>query len=309
MRRSSLFVAFSLLFVACAGTSGEVITSGTLPRLADAAEVVTARAAIIRFLEAYERVPDDGGTSLAALAGSPAVEHWAAWLAVQFAQVEGRVQGAHVLESMSGMRMLRSDGGAAAMVIEIAAAVSFRITPNEGEPQDQTRSLSGVIVLAYDVSEGWRVVDFTRDGVLLSNTVHVFPPGTGIQERGVTIAVDSFILDDEQWAIGVLVRNDTRRTIGIEPDFVGVYDLVAAPVDPGITPESLQAIAPGRDVRALIAYPIPQDEEISGLRLVVGARIPGDERPVFLDVPVRPVLRNLERAGAGAPSPSPTGSV
>jgi hypothetical protein len=270
---------------------------------------VEARSAVVRFLDAYERVPVDGGAALSALAGSPAVEHWAAWLAVQYRQVGGTVAADHVLRAIGPTQPLTMSDGSDARLVEVAADVRFSITPSEGNVRQQVRSLDGHMILVNDPVDGWKVADFTRDGVPLSNSVHVFPLGTGVQERGVTIFLDSFILDQDQWAIGVVVRNDTDRTIRVEPEFVGVYDVTAAPVDVGIAPESLSAIDPGEGVEALVAYPIPEGEEVSGLRLVVGTRIPGDERLVFLDVPVRPVLRSLERAGSASASPSPAGSA
>jgi hypothetical protein len=308
MRRTAFLAVCGLLISGCSSAADGAPVSGALPPLAEAAASVAARDTVLRFLEAYERAPADGGASLAALAGSAPVQHWAVWLGVQFQQVDGSVEGSHVLRGIGPMQPFGS-AGETAFVAEIAATVNFLITPQEGPPQRQTRSLDGLIALAHDRDASWRVVDFTRDGVPLSNSVHVFPPGAGTRDRGVTIAVDSFILDADQWAIGVFMDNDTGRTIRVEPEFVGVYDLVAQPVDTGIAPSSLEAIEPGDRVGALIAYPIPEGEAVSGLRLVLGARIPGDERLVVLDVPVRPVLRNLERAGNPDPSPSPAGSA
>ncbi len=308
MRRSVVLSLLASFLVACAPAL-DVTAGGELPSPADSAGDVLARSAIVRFLEAYERVPIDGAAALAGLAGSPVVEHWAAWLAVQYRQVGGSVEAQHVLRGIGPLQPLGTTDGSEGRLVEVAAEVVFRITPSEGEAQVQVRSLDGPMLLVHDVAEGWKVADFTRDGVLLSNSVHVFPLGTGVREHGVTIFLDSFILDQDQWAIGVVVRNDTERTVHVEPDFVGVYDVTAVLVDVGIAPEALNAIDPGEGVEALVAYPIPQGEEISGLRLVVGTRIPGEEQLVFLDVPVRPVLRLLERAGLASPSPSPAGSA
>jgi hypothetical protein len=308
MLRVAFLVLLALPLAACSpGTP--IRAQGSLPSPADSIEDVAARSAVVDFLEAYERAPTDGGTALSALAGSPPVQHWAAWLAVQYQQAGGTVAADHVLRAIGPMQPLTMSDGSDARFVQVAAEMRFRITPSDGQVREQVRSLDGGMVLVRDAMEGWKVADFTRDGVPISNSVHVFPLGTGVQERGVTISLDSFILDRDQWAIGVVVRNDTDRTIGVEPEFVGVYDVTAAPVDVGIAPDSLSSIDPGEDVQALVAYPIPEGEEVSGLRLVVGTRIPGDERLVFLDVPVRPVLRTLERAGSSSASPSPAGSA
>jgi hypothetical protein len=308
MRRSALLAVVALSLASCSAT-GELTARGALPSPADAAEDVVARSTIVRFLEAYERVPLDGGAALIDLAGSPAVGHWAAWLGVQYRQLGDRVESGHVLREIGPLRPAETVGGAQARVVMISAEVVFVITPESGSPQQHSRSLDGPMVLVNDENEGWRVTDFTRDGVLLSHSVHVFPLGSGVRERGVTIAVDSFIADQDQWAIGVVIRNGTERSIGVEPDLVGVYDITASPVNAGITPDSLSEIGPGQNVEALVAYPIPEAEDPLGLRLVIGARITGDDRLVVLDVPVRPVLRMLERAGTASPSPSPAGSA
>jgi hypothetical protein len=303
-----MVVLLAILATAC-GPTGDISRPGSLPSPDVAAADVLARDAVVRFLDAYERVPLDGGASLTAMAGSPPVQHWAAWLAVQYRQLDGTVEAQHVLRGIGPLQPLETRDGSEARLVEVAADVVFRITPSGGQPQHQTRSLDGAMILVNDAVEGWKVADFTRDGVPISNSVHVFPLGTGVQERGVTILLDSFILDENQWAIGVVVRNDTQNTISVEREFVGVYDVTAAPVDSGIAPPSLDAIDPGEGVEALVAYPIPEGEEVSGLRLVVGTRIPGDDKLVFLDVPVRPVLRTLERTGVATPTPSPAGSA
>jgi hypothetical protein len=308
MRRSAVLPLLAALLVACAPTT-DLTARGQLPAPAVSADDVLARAAVVRFLEAYERVPIDGGTALFSLAGSPAVEHWVAWLAVQYRQAGGTVEAQHDLGGIGPMLPVEMTDGSEGRLVDIAAEVVFRIAPDEGEPRVQVRSLDGPMVLAQDSAEGWKVADFTRDGVLLTNSVYVFPPGQGVEQRGVTISLDSFIADADQWAIGIVVRNDTERTIGVDPEFVGVFDVIGSRVDTGIVPEVLNEIAPGEQVGALVAYQIPQGEEVSGLRLYVGTRIPGDDRLVFLGVPVRPVLRTLERAGLATPSPSPAGTA
>ena len=308
MRRSALFSLLAAVLVSCAPAL-DVTARGALPSPADSAGDVLARSVVVRFLEAYERVPIDGGAALSSLAGSPAVDHWVAWLAVQYRQAGGTVEAQHVLRGIGPLQPVEMTDGSEGRLVDIAAEVEFRVTPDEGEPRVQVRSLDGPMVLAQDDSGSWKVADFTRDGIRLTNSVYVFPLGTGVEQRGVTISLDSFIADADQWAIGIVVRNDTERTIGVEPEFVGVVDVLGALVDTGIVPDVLNEIPPGEQVGALVAYQIPEGEEVSGLRLYFGTRIPGDDRLVFLGVPVRPVLRTLERAGLATPSPSPAGTA
>ena len=308
MPRPALVAVVSLALTTCATTTLRVTTSGTLPSLMTAAESVSARAVVVQFLEAYEQVPADNGASLVVLGGSRTVQHWAAWLAVQFDQIQGEILADHVLRGIGPMQPVLLETGQSALVTEIAADVSFRITDGQGSAQQVVRSLDGLMVLAHDEAEGWRIVDFTRDGVLLSDSVHVFDPGTGIRERGVTILVDSFILDAENWAMGVRVQNDAERSVRVDPATVGLFDIAFTKVDDiRAPPAALAEIEPGEDVEALISVPIPSGEEITGLRLVVGARISGEDRPVFLALPVRPVLRMLEPAED--PSASQAGSA
>jgi hypothetical protein len=308
MRRPALVAVVSLVLTACATTTEGTITSGSLPSLRTAAQSVSARAVVVRFLEAYEQAPADNGASLVVLGGSRTVQHWAAWLAVQFDQIQGEILGDHVLRGIGPMQPVLLETGQSALITEIAAEVSFRITNDQGAEQQVVRSLDGLMVLAHDEAEGWRIVDFTRDGVLLSDSVHVFEPGTGIREQGVTILVDSFILDANTWAMGVRVQNDGGRSIRVDPAIVGLFDIAFTKVDDiRAPPAALTEIEPGEDVEALISVPIPSGEEITGLRLVVGARVPGEDRPIFLALPVRPVLRMLEPDDE--PSASPAGSA
>jgi hypothetical protein len=308
MRRSAVLLLLASLLVACA-PAVDLTARGELPAPVDSAGDVVARSAVVRFLEAYERVPIDGGAALSSLAGSPAVDHWVAWLAVQYRQAGGTVEAQHVLRGIGPLQPVEMTDGSEGRLVDIAADVVFSITPDEGEPRVQVRSLDGPMVLARDETGAWKVADFTRDGIRLTNSVYVFPIGTGVEKRGVTIFLDSFIADADQWAIGVVVRNDTERTIGVDPGVVGVFDVIGYRVDGGIVPDVLNEIAPGEGVEALVAYQIPEGEEVSGLRLAVGTRIPGDDRLVILSVPVRPVLRTLERAGLATPSPSPAGTA
>jgi hypothetical protein len=308
MRRPALVAVLSLVLTACATTTERVTASGTLPSLRDTARSTSARAVIVRFLEAYERVPSDNGASLVVLGGSRTVQHWAAWLAVQFEQLQGEILGDHVLRGIGPMQPVVLAGGQGGLITEIAAEVSFRIPNDQGVAQQVVRSLDGLMVLSYDEAEGWRIVDFTRDGVLLSESIHVFEAGTGVKERGVTILVDSFILDADNWAMGVRVRNDGDRSIRVDPQIVGLFDIAFTKVDDvRAPPPALTEIEPGENAAALISVPIPAGEEITGLRLVVGARIPRENRPVFLALPVRPVLRMLEPIQE--PSAPPGGSA
>lgn len=300
-----------VLLLACA-PGGRVTTSGTLPAPEATARTIAVRAAVGRFLDAYVRAPSDDGRSLVAMAGSPALQHWAAWLGVQFKQVSGSVDGSYSLRTIGPAQPVQLTEGGSGALVEIAADVTFQISLDSRPARTQSRSLDGLMLLiAPEGTEatGWRVADFTRDGTALSSSVHVFRVGTGVQERGVTIVLDSFILDANQWAIGLVVRNETKRKIVIEPELVGTFDISGSPIDRGLAPATLDTISPGDGVEALVAYPIPKGEELAGLRLVVGARIPGESDPVLAAVAVQPLLRALERVGTGGVTPSPAGSA
>jgi hypothetical protein len=161
--------------------------------------------------------------------------------------------------------------------------------------------LGGTVALVPDPEGAWRVADFTRDGVPLSASVFVFDPGSGassVTERGVTIRVDSFIQDIGEWAVGIQVRNEGTRDVRITEGTVGLVDATGSLVVSGTPPAGVEVIAPGATEEALVAFRIPTEEELVGLRFFVGAIVEPTEPPVFMVVPIQPILRSLREAGA-----------
>jgi hypothetical protein len=312
MRRAGATLAIALACVACSPRAAPE-GYGTPLSLRGAATDVTAVQTVGRFLDAYAAAPTDGALALTELAGSPVVGHWAAWLGVQYAQIGG-VSGSVDLRSIGAARPAEGTSGIDGLVaVPIEASVTFSIPTSTGGHEEQVRVLDGPVLLVPDPEGSWRVADFVRDGVPLSSRVFVFDPQSRfsrVSERGVTITVDSFIQDASEWAVGVLIRNDRDREIRITDGTVGLVDATGSIVMGGSTPDDAEVIEPGTTQEALVAFQVPAEEELVGLRFFVGAVVDPTDRPVFVVVPVQPILRSLRAAGAPPPpSPNPGGTA
>jgi hypothetical protein len=307
MRPRAPILALLLIAVACA-TGGRPTELGGPVVLAEAARDAAATETVERFLRAYAEAPLDGALDLSELAGSPVVAHWAAWLGIQYAQIGG-VTGAVDIRSIGvGRSAPTAEGAPEVLYVPIQASVTFRVPSSSGATLEQVRVLDGTVALVPDPEGAWRVADFTRDGVPLSASVFVFDPESGassVTERGVTIRVDSFIQDASEWAVGVLVRNEGERDVRITEGTVGLVDATGSLVVSGNPPAGAEVVAPGTTEEALVAFQIPADEELVGLRFFVGAIVAPSDPPVFMVVPIQPILRSLREAGA-PPEPVPS---
>lgn len=307
MRRRVPILALLLIAVACS-PRGRPSEFGGPVVLQEAARDATATEAVERFLRAYAAAPLDGALALSEMAGSPVVAHWAAWLGIQYAQIGG-VTGSVDIRTIGVARAApAAEGAPEVLFVPVEASVIFRVPDSTGAVVDQVRVLDGSIALVPDPQGAWRVADFSRDGVPLSASVFVFDPKGGassVTERGVTISVDSFIQDASEWAVGVLVRNESTRDVRITEGTVGLVDATGSLVVSGSPPAGAEVIEPGMTEEALVAFQIPADEELVGLRFFVGAIVEPTEPPVFMVVPVQPILRSLREAG-NPPPPTPS---
>jgi len=307
MPRRAPILALVLVASAC-GSRGQPTELGGPVVLPEAARDVAASEVVERFLQAYASAPMDGALALSELAGSPVVAHWAAWLGIQYEQIGGVTGSVDVRSIGVAQPVSGPEGIGGLLLVPVEASVTFQVPKPGGAPLDQIRVLDGTIVLVPGPEGAWRVADFTRDGVPLSASVFVFDPqggGSSVTERGVTISVDSFIQDTSEWAVGVLVRNDGRRDVRITEGTVGLVDATGSLVVGGSPPAAAEVIQAGTTEEALVAFQIPTEEELAGLRIFVGAIVEPTDPPVFMVVPLQPILRSLREAG-GPPPPTPS---
>ena len=304
MRRArALLLVIALLLSACGSGPGGPTSTGSIPGAGTIALEVQVRDAIRRFVEAYAAAPSDRGTALLAVSRGTVMTHWAAWVSIQFGQLDATISGTYALAAIRDVEeVTQPDVGPGRTVLaQVQAHVDFAITQSGADPRTVSRSLDGPMLLA-EALDGWRVLDFTRDGVPLSNTVYVFAPDASLRDRGVEIGVDVLIADPNEWFLGLTVHNRADAPVGIPAAGVGLLDADDQLIGRGDVPTSVAAIPVGSSLDALIRFPVPANVTVTGLRLFVAATIEGDDQPVVVALPVEPILTALGRSTA---SPSP----
>jgi hypothetical protein len=303
--RRRLTLALALLAMVACSPGSSVTVEGAVPSADAAARDASITSAVQRFISAYAHAPTDDASALAHQAASPALFHWAIWLGVQFGQVEGQVTGVAKVGSIGPPQERPARPPAiGAVIVQLRAQITFTITPPEGSNRTVTRSLDGPMLLIKGSDSPWQVADFTRDGAPLSTSVFVFPPGTRVRDRGVTIRADAFITDSRQWAIGVVVRNMRHGSIKVPAEATGLLDASNSLLQRGVSPHQLARIASRTTATGLVAFPIPSQDP-ADVKLVIGAILGGKAQPVFLSLRVAPLLEALQ-GQSGSPSPSPS---
>jgi hypothetical protein len=303
MRRArAVLLVIVLVLPGCRSATAGPTAAGSVPGAAAAGLEIQVREAIRRFVDAYAATASDRGTALGETTRGVAITRWAEWVGVQFTQLDAAVTGSSSLESIRDVQAVTGAGGRPEALASIRAHVDFAIAQPGADVRTVSRSLNGPILLVR-TPRGWKVADFTRDGLALTRTVYVFGADASLRDRGVEMVADVVIADPQEWFFGLTVRNGADATLAIAPDGVGLLDAKDQLIARGEAPTAVSAIPAGSSRDALIRFPVPADVTPEELRLFVAAAIAGDETPVVVAVPMGPILRALGRAGASA-SPS-----
>src|SRR2546422_1074146 len=176
MRRVLILVLPAALALSACATAVTPRRAVPYARLSpgDSLDQAGPRAAVADFLHAYASAPTDQGAGLEALAGSPWLTRWAHWLVVQDAVFPGSAKATAAVQDI-GPAILSpqaeqwaTSGIADAREIALRATVSYTYSPTQGQPLDIRHVLDGPITVAPAPDGSWKVVDFTRDGVALS---------------------------------------------------------------------------------------------------------------------------------------------
>jgi len=303
-RRAVLAVSLlALLASACIGSTTGPTRPAAPDRVApdDAVKATGARAAAAAFVRAYARDTGADVADLRRLVGTSRLRSWAHWLGVQNDAFPGTITGTVVGDEIGPAAPFSVPGvpGSESILrqVDVRATVTFRLEPAKGAPFSVTRSLDGPMRLVQDPSDGgWRVLDFTRDGIPLSRVFEVVENGTAAAD-GIRLTIDAFV-SAPYWEFLVSVSGD--RPFGLTPKGTELTGSDGARVASArALTASLGRVRAGRRVEGIATFsPQPSAE---GLTLSV--RVVATGGAVSLEIPLSNLIQPIPLTTSPTPSP------
>ncbi len=273
MRRAPITLVLLVGLAACAsGAQGPAAPIAMEQFSASMAmDLVSARQTALDFLNAYAASPDDGGLALTQIVAGPKLASWVRWLAVQNAEFAGAITAEPVARSATFDGTLKLQGAIGARV-ELGASVTFSYTPAEGDPFDRNRVLDGPMGLLEVGPANWRVIDFTRDGVPMSQGIQLFRKVSRTKD-GVRVSVDSLFAFTPNWQFNVTVENHGRAGALLDPNGAVLFTKRSGGYDriDGVTTPSLRTVAAGSSAAGILAFPLQDDPKGKIVALVYRA--------------------------------------
>ena len=179
------------------------------------------------------------------------------------------------------------------------ASITFSFQPDTGDTITLSRSLDGPMRLLFDDRLGtWSVLDFTRDGIPLSQVFETVGKRGTTSEDGIDLAIDAFV-SVPYWQFFLQVSTD-RVTRLASKDAVLLDadgDLVATA---GEVSSSLRSPPSRREVEGIVTFPAQATAD--GLTVRMTFRGPGG--PTALEVPLQGLIHPIGIV-SGSPSPIP----
>lgn len=219
-------------------------------------DVTAARDVAERFVLAYARASQDGGSSLGSLVVGPKLESWVRWLNVQNREFHGTINASPAIRAVDFVAELQT-GNATGVQVAVDASVTFTFAPMDAQPFERTRSLAGGMVLVKTGPLEWQVLDATRDGQPMSDGIQILKDQV-LKDRGVSVQLDSVFTFAPNWQLNAIVTNHTAHPVALDP--AGAILLVKTgkgqfdPVD-GVTTGSLESVPAHGSVKGLMAFP------------------------------------------------------
>jgi hypothetical protein len=296
----------ALVAVACSptasGPSGPAGPDQVTPD--DAMKAAGARASAAAFVRAYASDTGAEPTTLAGLVDGDRLERWVHWLRIQDREFPGTISGV-VEDDRIGPATpfeVASVPGSDALLreVDVRASITFSFQPDSGETVTLSRSLDGPMRLLFDERTGmWSVLDFTRDGIPLSQTFEIVgPKGATSSGRGVDVAVDAFV-SVPYWQFFLQVSSAGAATLASKDAVLLNADGARAAVAREVT-SSLRSLASGRDVEGIVTFPAQTSAD--GLTMRLTFRRPGGV--TRLEIPLQDLIHPIAMV-SGSPSPSP----
>ena len=268
----------------------------------DAVKAAGARATAAAFVRAYASDTGADPRTLARLVDGKRLQRWVHWLGVQDREFPGTISGAVDKDQIGPAAPfeLSSVPGSGALLrdVDVQATVTFSFQPDHGKTITLPRSLDGPMRLLYDDARGtWGVLDFTRDGIPLSQTFEVVADSVKGSRGGIDVTLDSFV-SVPYWQFFIRVSSD--RAVRLAPRDAQLLDAEGARVAVArdVT-SSLRAIDAGT-AEGIVTFPAQASAE--GLTLRMTLRGPGGA--AVFEFALRGLIHPVPLT-TGSPSPSP----
>ncbi len=183
--------------------------------------------------------------------------------------------------------------------VDVQATITFSFQPDHGKTITLSRSLDGPMRLLYDDTRGtWGVLDFTRDGIPLSQTFEIVADRVEGSSGGIDVTLDSFV-SVPYWQFFIRVSSD--RAVRLAPRDAQLLDAGGARVAGArdVT-SSLRAIDAGEAADGIVTFPAQASAD--GLTLRMTLR--GPEGATVFEFALGGLIHPVPLT-TGSPSPSP----
>ena len=224
----------------------------------DATKAAGARAVAAAFVRAYASDTDADPRELAALVDGDRLERWVHWLGIQDREFPGTISGTVETNTIGPAAPFEvaTVPGSEALLREVAvqASITFSFQPDAGDTITLSRSLDGPMRLLFDDRRGtWSVLDFTRDGIPLSQAFEVVGKQGTTSNRGVDLAIDAFV-SVPYWQFFLQVSSD--RAAHLASKDAVLLDALGKPVASAreVT-SSLRSVPADRAVEGIVTFP------------------------------------------------------
>lgn len=305
LRRTSALLLIASIAAACSaspsGPTGPAAPDRVTPD--DALKAAGARAVAAAFVRAYASDTDADPATLVALVAGDRLKRWVHWLGIQDREFPGSISGtvgADRIGPAASFEVASVPGsGAILREVDVSASVTFSFQPDAGDTISLSRSLDGPMRLLFDEGVGtWGVLDFTRDGIPLSQAFEVVGKDGRMSAGGVDLAIDAFV-SVPYWQFFLRISSD--RAVRLAPKDAVLLDADDERVATAreVT-SSLNAVGSSRDVEGIVTFP-PQ-ATADGLTVRMTFRGPGGD--TVLAIPLRGLIHPIPPV-SGSPSPTP----
>lgn len=304
-RRTSALLLVSIAAVACtaspSGPTGPAPPDQVTPD--DAVKAAGSRAVAAAFVRAYASDTGAEPTTLSALVAGERLKRWVHWLGVQDREfpgsVSGRVDADRIGPAASFQVASLPGSGALLREVIVRGSVTFSFQPDAGDAITLSRSLDGPMRLLFDERHGtWHVLDFTRDGIPLSQTFEVVGKRGTSSTEGIDLAIDAFV-SVPYWQFFLRISSDHAVRLASKD---------AVLVDAGSTPvasarevtSSLGSVRSGHAVEGIVTF--PAQAAADGLAVRMTFRGAGGDAVV--EIPLEGLIHPIPIV-SGSPSPTP----
>jgi hypothetical protein len=269
----------------------------------DATKAAGARAVAAAFVRAYASDTGPDPRTLAALVGGDRLERWVHWLGIQDREFPGTISGTVETDLIGAAASfaVASVPGSEALLREVTvqASITFSFQPDTGDTITLSRSLDGPMRLLFDDRRGtWSVLDFTRDGIPLSQVFEIVGKRGTTSGGGIDLSIDAFV-SVPYWQFFLQVSS--HGAAGLVSEDAVLLDANGNRVaTAGEVSSSLRSLPSGREVEGIVT--LPAQATADGLTVRMTFR--GPDGPTAVEVPLQGLIHPLGLV-SGSPSPSP----